>query len=395
MSGRRYEILFCCFNCTTDRDSKDSLSKVHPLLDRLLQIFRETYYPGEHLSFDEYCCFIMEVSAFANKYIKNKKTKYSIKFYELSVLNNEVYKGKRKENTAFAKINGLVLRPMSPYFDKGHHLVQDDYCSSLPLSNILLDHKTNSIGTLRSNQKSNPKPVTTKKLAKSEHIWKRNRKVYVTRWQDRRDVLCVTTRYHPQIVDVSNRYGQKKQKPIEFAEYNKYMSVADFIRSALSDRQPMEQQPSTSHLYECVQKSQISTLHSETISDEHEVSRLASCSTDNDTIFQITQKRKIKEISNKSSTKLYNEENLLDSSSDDDWVPEEHVDVDYLKTGVKEDFVLVKFPNNVFYVGQSLSTSDGNNDHEISYMKKLPLSRLFNDPGGKEKKLVQARSKSS
>ncbi|KAF2891604.1 hypothetical protein ILUMI_14569, partial [Ignelater luminosus] len=37
MSGRQYEILLRCFKCTTDRDSKDRLSKVHPLLERLLK----------------------------------------------------------------------------------------------------------------------------------------------------------------------------------------------------------------------------------------------------------------------------------------------------------------------------------------------------------------------
>jgi len=62
-------------------------------------------------------------------YIKNKKHKYGIKFYEPDgyVLNIEIYKGKNVEVTGNSKINDLVLRLVKPYLNKGHHLYMDNY----------------------------------------------------------------------------------------------------------------------------------------------------------------------------------------------------------------------------------------------------------------------------
>ncbi|KAE9528698.1 hypothetical protein AGLY_012273 [Aphis glycines] len=85
-------------------------------------------------------------------YIKGKKAKYGIKLYELCspegyVLNMEMYKRKQISR----------LRLMAPYLNKGHHLFMDNYYSSVNLSNLLLKHKTNTTGTLRSNRRGNQK----------------------------------------------------------------------------------------------------------------------------------------------------------------------------------------------------------------------------------------------
>lgn len=234
MSGRRFELLLRAFNCTNENEQGNRLNKVSQLLKMLIKRFQEAYSPEEHLSLDESLLLHRGRLSF-RQYIKGKKAKYGIKFYELCSPsgynhNMEIYKGKDIEVNATAgdsKLESLVLRLLEPFLDKGHHVVMDNYYNSVSLSNKLLCRKTHSTGTLRSNRTNNPKAITSKKLKKGEHKWLRKGKVYVSKWKDKREVLCITTKYHPQLIQVMNSYGQEKTKPKEVAEYNLHMSGVD------------------------------------------------------------------------------------------------------------------------------------------------------------------------
>lgn len=52
-------------------------------------------------------------------------------------------------------------------------------------------------------------------------------RVYVSKWQDKRPVLMISTLNHPKLVETSNRYGRKLTKPEEIAIYNRFMSGID------------------------------------------------------------------------------------------------------------------------------------------------------------------------
>lgn len=51
--------------------------------------------------------------------------------------------------------------------------------------------------------------------------------MYISKWKDKRDVLCKTTNYQPKMIVYKNKYGQEKPKPIEIAKYNDFMSGVD------------------------------------------------------------------------------------------------------------------------------------------------------------------------
>lgn len=144
-----------------------------------------------------------------------------------------MYKGKNNTNhitpSQTSKIDAIVLRLISPYFNKGHTLLMDNYYNSVSLSNTLLKKPTYVTGTLQTNRKGNPKLVIQKKkLKKGEHIfWKRRRFVYVSKLKDKRDVICITTEYQPKIVMSKNKYVQQKLKPLETVKYNEFMSNVD------------------------------------------------------------------------------------------------------------------------------------------------------------------------
>lgn len=231
MSGRRYEQLLRCFNCTNDRDNTDRLNKISELLKILLGNYQSAYTPEEALSLDESLLLHRGRLSF-RQYIKGKKAKYGIKFYELCTTkgytcNIDIYKGKQAEEANMTKLQTLVFRLLSPFLDKGHHAIMDNYYNSVPLTNKLLDRKTHTTGTLRSNRRGNPKEITTKKLQRGEHKWLRKGKVYVSKWKDKREVLMITSKFHPEMIQTTNSYNQTKIKPKEVSEYNLNMAGVD------------------------------------------------------------------------------------------------------------------------------------------------------------------------
>lgn len=112
-------------------DESDRLSKISPLLIMLIKKFQTSYSPSTNLSLDE-SMMLWRGWLIFRQYIKNKRHKYGIKFYELCttdgyVLSAEIYKGKNVENTSSSKVNDLVLRLMRPYLNRGHHLFMDNF----------------------------------------------------------------------------------------------------------------------------------------------------------------------------------------------------------------------------------------------------------------------------
>lgn len=198
----------------------------------LLKTFNEAYSPGKHLSLDESLLLFRGRLSF-RQYIKTKAARYGIKFYELTtsdgyVLNMNIYQGKDK-NESTGKTQRLVLQLMQPYMNKGHHLFMDNFYNSVNLSSILLSNRTHTTGTLRSDRKYNPQEVIQAKLKKGEMSWRRNGNIYVTKWKDKRDVTSITTAHHPELIEVENRFGEKKLKPKDIADYNKHMSGIDRV----------------------------------------------------------------------------------------------------------------------------------------------------------------------
>lgn len=243
MSGRRFETILSCLNCsegTISTDDTDRLRKISTLFNLIITKFQNSYVPTQNLSLDE-SMLLWRGRLIFRQYIKNKRHKYGIKFYELCtydgyVLAAEIYKGKNIENVSSSKVNDIVLRLMKTYLNKGHHIFMDNFYNSVGLSTLLLQKKTHTTGTLRSNRKLNPFKITGKniKLKKGEHKFARKGKIYVSRWKDKRDVFTITTGYHPQMVKIKNKRGIEKNKPKHVIAYNENMSGIDRCDQMLS-----------------------------------------------------------------------------------------------------------------------------------------------------------------
>lgn len=214
MSGRRFEQILRCI-CASELDAKGA-NKVTHFIDMRTLNFRKIYNPEDELSLDE-SLLLFRGRLHFRQYIKSKKARYGIKFYELTshdgyVLNIKMYSGKEatEQKTGEPKTEKLVIELMHPYLLRGHQLFMDNFYNSVELSQKMLDLKTHCTGTLRTNRKGNPKYLVTKNMKKGDHVWARKNNVYVSKWKDKRPVLMITTKKHPTIMEVRNRFGKTR-----------------------------------------------------------------------------------------------------------------------------------------------------------------------------------------
>nr|CAI5844988.1 unnamed protein product [Callosobruchus analis] len=131
-----------------------------------------------------------------------------------------MYSGAEHKDVNMTKTTALVLRLLKPYLMKGHDVFMDNYYNSVELSEKLLNLRTHTNGTLRSNRRGNPKQLVKKKLKKGEHFWLGKKYVYISKWKDKRDVLMITTRNHPQLI--TSKIGSEKRNLEFFYLYRKY-----------------------------------------------------------------------------------------------------------------------------------------------------------------------------
>lgn len=66
-----------------------------------------------------------------------------------------------------------------------------------------------------------------KKLSKSGSIFRYNSIVCVCKWRDKRDVLPISTKHSPELMNVTKKRGQTLLKPEIVVEYNKFIIGVD------------------------------------------------------------------------------------------------------------------------------------------------------------------------
>jgi hypothetical protein len=101
---------------------------------------------------------------------------------------------------------GIVATLMNPYLNKGHSLYTDNYYTSPTLSACLLDHKTNSCGTVRLNRKC--MPVLRKKLTRVQTESLASQEMLIVKRRYRRKVRVLTTMHRNVMVTVNKEDGK-------------------------------------------------------------------------------------------------------------------------------------------------------------------------------------------
>ena len=99
------------------------------------------------------------------------------------VWNDLVYCGKMNPPSDLGHAETVVLKLIKKLLDRGHALHVDNFYTSVPLAEALLNRKTLMCVILRKNRKHLRKNIVSTKLKKGQHIAKRKGRFVVEKWE--------------------------------------------------------------------------------------------------------------------------------------------------------------------------------------------------------------------
>lgn len=233
MKRNRFELLLRSFHCCNNNECPrgDRIFKIRGLVDMLENKFKNCNIPGENLCVDESIIPFVGRLSF-RQYIQNKRHRYGIKVFKLCTNDGytvgfKIYAG-QESVPGMGLSTKIVMELSEDYLDMGRTIFTDNWYTSISLANELLSRSTNSVGTLRSNRKFNPKNVIDAKLKKGEIISNKNENnILVLKWKDKRDVLMLSTKHNDNVIETTNKYGKKIVKPKVVFDYNKAKAFVD------------------------------------------------------------------------------------------------------------------------------------------------------------------------
>lgn len=233
MSRDRFFLILRALN-VQNNERPESIFKIKPLIDLFNATVSSICYPLRELTIDE-SLILWKGRLFFRQYNKGKAHKYGIKLYILAdangiILKIHVYAGSQDVQVGGRNhIKKVVNLLMQKYIDKGHSLYLDNFYTSVGLTEELLCKNTYVTGTLRANRIGNPAEVKNTKLKPGESCIMHNRKkIVVTKWHDKREIMFISTEHTSQYQGTtSRRVRTVKYKPAVQIKYNKYMRSID------------------------------------------------------------------------------------------------------------------------------------------------------------------------
>lgn len=245
ISRNRFEALLHFLHISDNEDcpAGDRLYKISPLVKMLNQKFQHICNPKEKVCIDETMVPFRGRLSFL-QYIPGKRHKYGIKLFKLCVdggytYSIKIYGGRGVQISDKPLATRVVMELMEPLLNTGRTLFTDNFYTSVGLAHELNNSQTHLVGTLRQNRKLNPKEVLNAKLKRGEmKMQKSNTKVIVGKWKDKRDVLFLTTKAVPQMVEVPTKRGNVL-KPSTIVDYNTAKGFIDISDQKASYSSPV------------------------------------------------------------------------------------------------------------------------------------------------------------
>ena len=129
--------------------------------------------------------------------------------------NDLVYFEKIDPPPGFGHAETVVLKLMEKLLNRGNALYVDNFYTSVPLAKALLNRKTLICVTLRKNRKHLQKNIVSTKLKKGQHIAKRKGRIVVEKWQDKWEVLTLSSfQKNGSEQQTNKKRGEKKYRII-------------------------------------------------------------------------------------------------------------------------------------------------------------------------------------
>ncbi|XP_041960142.1 piggyBac transposable element-derived protein 4-like isoform X2 [Alosa sapidissima] len=232
MSRNRFQIIwsFLHYNNNALQDETDKMYKVRPVLDYIVEKFKEMYQSGQNICIDE--GMMQWRGRLSFKVYNPQKVKYGIKSYILCDSATGYCFNMRPYIGEDSTVSEIVFSLLDRLPGHGYTLFMDHFYNSVALCERLLGAQTNVCGTLR---KDRGEPQLIGELTKTdlrmrEKVVRHNERVMVVAWQDKRLVKMVTTCHQDRMqkVNVWQRGRKVSQyKPECIVAYNSSMNGVD------------------------------------------------------------------------------------------------------------------------------------------------------------------------
>ena len=254
MSRNRFEEIFwnlhLCDNTSMPKRGEegfDRLFKVRGYLNSLCSSFQRCFRPFQRVAVDEMMIPFKGRSSL-KQYMPMKPVKRGFKIWAACDCNTSylfnfiVYEGKGSiVNDDLGLGGSVVMHLMEEYLGENRIVYSDNYFTSVPLCNSLMDNATHCCGTTRHSRKDFPavaKVVADKKagIRKAQKGTIRMEPVGSANalgWMDKRDVHMLSTFHGDETVSIDRRQSdgteKREQIPQVIREYNKYMRAVDIM----------------------------------------------------------------------------------------------------------------------------------------------------------------------
>ncbi|XP_062397738.1 piggyBac transposable element-derived protein 4-like isoform X2 [Sardina pilchardus] len=241
MPRNRFQIIsrFLHYNISDAlQDPTDKIDKVRPVLDYIVEKFKEMYQPGQNICIDDGMMQRLSSRMFDTQ----KPVKHGIKSYILSDSATgycfNMYPCVGEAST----LPDVVFALLDRLPGQGYTLFMDNFYNSVTLCELLLGAQTNVCGTLRKNRGEPPivSEMTSKTdLGVGEKVVRHNGRVMVVAWRDRQLVKMATTCHQDKMqrLDVWQRgckYKVAQFKPECIVAYNSSMNGVDKLDQILA-----------------------------------------------------------------------------------------------------------------------------------------------------------------
>ena len=241
-------------NYNANDQQRDRLHKIRDIMEMLRNKFRTVYYPSENITVEE-SLILFKGRLHFKQYIRTKRSRFGIKFYELStaegvMLDFILYQGNLAPELIdppgenWLQIEKIPLTMMDPYLDKGHTLAIDNMYTTPRLAKYLLERQTKVIGTIRNNRKQFPKtfpndvdlPKGSAAFKQHEHILVMKYRAAMNKANKKPKIVHVLSTKHKAIMKNTGKKdfeGNIIQKPEAIMYYNQNMGGIDKIDQQL------------------------------------------------------------------------------------------------------------------------------------------------------------------
>ena len=174
---------------------------------------------------------------------------------EVDSWNIEVYYGKESDyhtpdadvaadEEALTKSEEIVVKMLSGLLDMGRHCITDNWYTSIRLAQHLLTRATDLTGVVKASR-GVPECLKIQKLKPKQSSFMRNGDILVVKYEDRKPVYSLTTRYTAELVEKSKPFHGKVyfKLPLQINFYNEYMGSVDradqLLKPYASDRKAL------------------------------------------------------------------------------------------------------------------------------------------------------------